>query len=89
MEPRAEANETDFEKLQAHSFILRIWLEEFEEESGRSVWRGQVTHVPSGERRYVKDLSELELFLLPYLNSMKVRLGIRWKVWKWLFRPST
>jgi len=89
VEPNAETNETDVEELQTHSFILRIWLEKTEEESSAGVWRGHVTHVPSGKRRYVKDLSEVELFLLPYLDSMKVRLGMRWKVWKWFFRPST
>ena len=33
------------------SFIVRIWVEETAEESGRSSWRGHITHVPSGERR--------------------------------------
>lgn len=89
VEPNAEKKETSCEEPQTHSFILKIWLEETEEESGAAMWRGRITHVPSGERRYVKELTEIELFLLPYLESMKVRLGTRWKIWKWLFRPSS
>jgi hypothetical protein len=71
------------------SFIVRIWLEETAEEAGQARWRGHITHVPSGERRYLKDLSDLCLFIAPYLESMKVRLGFRWRVWLWLFHPRS
>lgn len=64
-----------------HSFVVKIWLEETAEETGLARWRGHVTHVPSGEGRYVKDLSEVTAFLASYLKSMKVRLGLRWRFW--------
>jgi hypothetical protein len=68
---------------------VKIWLEETFEETGKARWRGHITDVPSGERRYLKDLSDIGIFILPYLDSMKIRLGFRWRVWKWLFRPSS
>jgi hypothetical protein len=63
-----------------HSFIVRVWLEETAEETGRAIWRGHITHVPSGERRYLKDLGDIFDFILPYLQGMGVKFGILWRV---------
>jgi len=57
-----------------HPFIVRIWLEESAAEAGQATWRGYVTHVPSGERRYIQTLDEIGAFIAPYLESMGVRL---------------
>ena len=84
-----EPGEKFSEEWRTHSFIVKIWLEETFEETGRARWRGHITHVPSLERRYLKDLSDITTFILPYLESMKIRSGIRWKVWKWLFGHSS
>ncbi len=65
MEP-AESN--------TQSFIIKIWLEEADEETGRGLWRGHITHVPSGERRYLQDLDAILLFIKPYLKTMGVKL---------------
>lgn len=70
----------------AHSFIVKIWLEETAEEAGTARWRGHITHVPSGQRRYLKDLRDVCLFIIPYLEEMKVHLGFSWKVRQWLDR---
>ena len=67
-----------------HPFILRIWLEESVEEAGRAVWRGHITHVPSGERRYLKSLNDIPIFIAPYLERMGVKLGLHWRVRRWL-----
>ena len=40
-------------------FIVRVWLERREIEGVAAEWRGVVEHVPSGERRYLKDLDDL------------------------------
>jgi hypothetical protein len=56
-----------------HSFIIKIRLEETAEEAGRATWRGHITHVPSGERRYLKKLDEIMAFIRPYLQEMGVR----------------
>ena len=57
-----------------HSFIVKIWLEETLEEDGRAIWRGHITHVPSGERLYLQDLDTIRLFIEPYLEMMGVNL---------------
>ncbi len=61
---------------EAQSFIIRIWVEERAEEGGLGVWRGQITHVSGGERRYLKNLDEIRDFISPYLESMGVKLGM-------------
>lgn len=68
----------------AQSFIVRVWIEERAQEGGCGTWRGHITHVPSGERRYLKNLEEIEDFISPYLESMGVKLRIRWRIRHWL-----
>ena len=67
-------------ELYTHSFIVKVWLEETVEEAGQAMWRGHVTHVPSGERRYIKDLNEIRAFIAPYLERMGVRFQKYWRV---------
>lgn len=69
---------------QTNSFIVKIWLEETAEEAGQVIWRGRVTHVSSGERRYVKGLDDIVAFIVPYLEEMGVRFGTRSQVKRWL-----
>jgi hypothetical protein len=57
----------------SHPFIVRIWLEETPEEAGQAVWRGHITHVPSGTRRYLKSLEDITAFIVSYLEGMGVR----------------
>ena len=47
-----------------HSFIVKLWLEE-----GIDGWHGQITHVPSGDRHYLKDLRDIVTFIKPYLGE--------------------
>ncbi len=68
----------------SHPFIVRIWLEETAEEAGEAIWRGHITHVPSGERRYLTRLEDITAFIAPYLEKMGVKLGLFWRVRKWL-----
>jgi hypothetical protein len=69
-----------------HSFIVKVWLEETADEPRRVTWRGHITHVPGGERRYLKDLDEIAFFTVPYLREMGVRLGVLWRIRQWLNR---
>lgn len=55
-----------------HSFVVKIWLEEREAEDATPRWRGHITHVVSGERRYLKSLGELMGFVEGYLARMGV-----------------
>lgn len=53
----------------AQLFVVRIWVEERAEEGSRGIWRGHITHMPGGERRYLKNLDEIGDFISPYLRA--------------------
>jgi hypothetical protein len=74
----------DLFESNTHSFIIKIWLEETVEEAGRAMWRGHITHVPNGERRYLKELDSISTFIMPYLHEMGVKFDMRWRVRQWL-----
>jgi hypothetical protein len=66
-----------------NSFIIKIWIEETAEETGQVRWRGHITHVPSGELRYVEDLDGIASFIAPYLEGLGVDLGLRRRAKPW------
>jgi hypothetical protein len=74
----------DLSETYIHSFIVRIWIEETAEEVSRAVWRGHITHIPSGERRYVEDLDAIVVFIAPYLEAIGVKFDLSWRVKRWL-----
>jgi hypothetical protein len=74
----------DQAELVAHSFVLKIWQEETTEESGRAAWRGRITHVASGESRYVQTLEDVTSFVVMYLSAMGVRPSIGCRMLEWL-----
>lgn len=57
----------------AHSFIVRVWLEEEVQETGQTKWRGHITHVPSGKRKYISEL-DIDRFIIPYMRRLGVNL---------------
>jgi hypothetical protein len=67
-----------------HSFILKIWLERTAHNVRSVIWRGHITHVPDGERRYVQDVDGIVFFILPYLEEMRASLGWEWRLRRWL-----
>ena len=58
--------------------------EESTEETGRALWRGHITHIPDGTRRYVQDLDSIVFFLFPYLARMGVKLGLHCRLKRWV-----
>jgi len=60
-------------EIRTHHFIVKVWIEETAEEAGQAVWRGHITHVPSGRRRYLRDFGDIIAFIEPYLEAMGVR----------------
>ena len=71
-------------ELRTHSFIVKVWLEEDAGPAHRPTWRGHVTHVPDGERRYVKNTEEILAFIEPYLAAMGAQVDARWRIKRWL-----
>jgi hypothetical protein len=51
------------------AFILRFWLEQREVEGALPIWRGVVEHIPTRERHYFENLSDIPTLLAPYLNT--------------------
>jgi hypothetical protein len=71
-------------KGNAHSFVVKVWREEVSPSDGYAVWRGHITHLPDGERRYIKASTEVCTFIEPHLAEMGVALGIGWRISRWL-----
>jgi hypothetical protein len=64
---------------QTHSFIVKLWIEDKEDGTGRSSWRGYITHVPGNERQYLKHLLDITDFVAMYLGKMGADIGAyRW-----------
>lgn len=58
-------------------FAVRIRRELWDIEGATPEWRGHITHVPSGERCYIRDLDEIPAFIASYLK------GVGGKFQKW------
>ena len=52
-------NQPDADAMTSVSFIVRLWLEETAVDAGQAVWRGHVTHIPSGHRQHFSALEQL------------------------------
>jgi hypothetical protein len=76
----------DLLESDAQSFIVKVWVEEGSETGSQAVLRGHITHVSSHERRYLKNLGEIEDFTAHFLEEMGVKLGVRWRIRRWLKR---
>ena len=69
-----------------HSFIVKIWLEETANDLGRPKWRGHITHVPDGERRYLESVHEITRFIDPYLDGTNAKPHWFRRMSRWLNR---
>jgi len=69
--------------LQARSFIVKVWAKKVEDPSADASWRGHVTHVGSGDQKYLKSLMEVPAFIAPYVNELGGALGLytRFCIW--------
>ena len=67
-------------EFSTHSFIVKIWIEETADETSNPLWRGHITHVPSGSRRYLSRLDGMRSFIKPYLKSMGIKFGLYWQL---------
>ena len=67
-------------------FILRIWQEPREIEGKQAEWRGVIEHIATGTRYFFNDLSELDFYILPYLEEMNVRIDRHSRLCYWLIK---
>lgn len=65
-----------------HSFIVKLRLEKALGEEEPTTWHGYITHVPSGKRRYLRDLDGIAAFIAPYLEAEGVKSGLRRSMWR-------
>jgi hypothetical protein len=82
--PSSQKRPESVVKPDTQSFIVKVWIEENRENSEKLSWRGHITHVPSAEKRYIRKISELSLFIASYLQAINVQIGIGWRLRLWL-----
>ncbi|MBP1468355.1 hypothetical protein EYB53_021770 [Candidatus Chloroploca sp. M-50] len=73
-------------ETRTHSFIVKIWREQTDEATKKALWRGYITHIPSGERRYVRRLADVTDVIQQYLDRLGVVQGWNWRARQWLRR---
>ena len=71
-------------EFNTHSFVIKLWLDDTDREREPAPWRGYITHVSSGTRRYLKDVDDIVKFIEPYLEAIGVAKRPRWRIGKWL-----
>ena len=69
-----------------HSFIVKMWLEETINETARVKWRGHITHVPDGERRYLESAEAIPPFIASYLKRTGGKVKTLARLRRWLHR---
>ena len=70
-----------------HSFIIKLWFEQSsEEEDCSTTWHGHITHVPGGERAYLKDLKGATDFITTYLEAYGVKVSTSRRFAHWFRR---
>ena len=57
---------------ETHHFIVKVWLETLAIDQEPATWRGHVTHIASGERRYVDSLADINNYIRKYLTNMGI-----------------
>lgn len=66
----------DTSESKVHSFIVKLWLDEAGDGTQKVVWHGYITHVPDGERRYLKAFSEIVDFIKRHLEGGVTEPGV-------------
>jgi hypothetical protein len=71
--------ETMESRHESCTFIIRIWREPREEQGARTLWRGVIEQIPSGQRQSIHSLNDIENFIIPYLKAFNLRTGFWWR----------
>ena len=59
----------DENEVERYSFVVKIWVEEVNDSTQQIKWRGHITHVATGTRRYVERLQDITAFIQAYLSE--------------------
>jgi ribosomal protein S19E (S16A) len=78
----------DLTESDVQSFIVKLWFEGTAEVDRRRLSHGYVTHVSSGERRYVQGLDDVTEFIVEHLEKAGVEVGKRWRMTLWSKRRA-
>ena len=65
-------NDADKWEYNTRSFVVRVWLEETATDTEPALWRGHITDIVTGTRRYVQKLDDVSAFIASYLEKMGV-----------------
>jgi hypothetical protein len=76
----------DVGEATVHSFIVKLWLEDDDGEGKRTAWHGYITHVPTGARRYLQNLSDVTEFIRQHLDENDARNSFKSRKGNWLKR---
>jgi hypothetical protein len=68
---------------ETQSFLVRIWRENGKS-SDECFWRGHITNVFSGKRKYVQSFEGIVEFIAGYLPAMGVKVNLGWRSRLWL-----
>ena len=60
------------DELNAHSFVVRVWIEERPPGDPDGKWRGHVTHVLDRRRRSIDSFSDIQRFIEEYLDALSI-----------------
>jgi hypothetical protein len=58
-------------------FIVRLWRERREIEGAAPEWRVMIEHVPTGDRRYLRRVTEISGFMKHHIRTVDPRRDIR------------
>jgi hypothetical protein len=69
---KPSSSNDELSEVNLQSFIVKIWVEEKREGEEAPPWRGSITHVVTGERRYIKSLNEITRYFKMYLLGIGI-----------------
>ena len=61
-------------KETTQAFVVRIWIERQQLENSKSVWRGVIERVESGDRVYFDRLDKISAYFANYLDEIGIQL---------------
>ena len=67
-----------------HSFVVKVWLNDHAQRSGKVIWRGRITHVPSGSCQHFSKTADMVDFIADYLQQLGVKPPLWSRVHRWL-----